>query len=315
MTIFGSSGDANEQGGRPRWGDDPALVDPELIARAMRLTTPLFGPGGPYEVSFEGWEHLPDAPALVVGNHSGGTTVPDSFGLGYAWTGKHGTNRPLMALGHDMIFRMGGPVGRTFAKFGGLRATPDMGRTILAEHHKDLLVYPGGDKDVWRPFSRRHQVTFAGRKGYARLALAAGVPIVPIAHCGSHQSFVVLTDGTPVARALGIHNRFRAEVFPVHLSLPWGLAVGPWPHLPLPVRFRYRMGAPVYPPAGADPRDPEAIAAFDAAARASLQAELDALAETAPTPAEQLAHIRETGRRLAEVGRDVAAAIRAAVGG
>ena len=315
MAVFGTSGDPEEQRDEPRWGDDPALVDPELIARAMRLTRPLFGPGGPYEVEFSGWERLPEAPALVVGNHSGGTSVPDSFGLGYAWTEHHGTRRPLLALGHDMIFRIGGPIGRTVARFGTLRASPHMGRRILADHRRDLLVYPGGDKDVWRPFSRRHQVTFAGRMGYARLALAAGVPVAPIAHCGSHQSFVVLTDGAPVARALGIRNRFRAEIFPVHLSLPWGLAVGPWPHLPLPIRFRFRMGEAVMPPPGADPSDPDAVAAFDAAVRASLQAELDALAATAPTPAEQLAHVRATGRRLAEVGRDVATALRAALGG
>ncbi len=290
----------------PRWGDDPALVDPARIERAMALTEPLFGPGGPFEVSVDGWERLPPAPALVVGNHSGGTSVPDSFGLGYAWTQQHGQRRPLMALGHDMLFRIGGPIGRTVARFGTLRASPDMGRRILAEHGRDLLVYPGGDQDTWRSFAERHRVQFAGRKGFARLALQTGVPVVPFAHCGSHQSFVVLTNGARVAKLLGIHKAFRAEVFPVHLSLPWGLAVGPWPHLPVPVRFRFRVGEPVHPPRDVDPADPHAIAALDEAVRASLQDALDALAATAPSPAEQFEHARRSLATLASRlrGRD-----------
>lgn len=270
-----------------------------MIERAMAFTEPLFGPGGPFEVSVEGWERLPPAPALIVGNHSGGTSVPDSFGLGYAWTQRHGQHRPLMALGHDMIFRIGGPIGRTVARFGTLRAGPEMGQRILRDHRRDLLVYPGGDRDSWRAFADRHRVQFAGRRGFARLALQTGVPVVPMAHCGSHQSLVILSDGAALARLLGIPRAFRAEVFPVHLSLPWGLGVGPWPHLPVPVRFRFRVGAPVVPPPDVDPSDPRAIAALDEAVRASLQDALDALAADAPSPAEQLAHARESLRTLA----------------
>ena len=299
MTTNGRPDDHN-----PRWGDDPALVDPAMIERAMAFTEPLFGPGGPFEVSVEGWERLPAAPALIVANHSGGTSVPDSFGLGYAWTKQHGQHRPLMALGHDILFRIGGPIGRTVARFGTLRASPEMGRRILREHQRDLLVYPGGDQDVWRSFANRHQVQFAGRKGFARLALQTGAPVVPFAHSGSHQSLVVLSNGAQVAKLLGIHKVFRAEVFPVHLSLPWGLAIGPWPHLPVPVRFRYRLGEPVQPPLDVDPADPRAIAAMDEAVRASLQDALDALAATAPGPAEQLAHARKTMRELASKMRD-----------
>ena len=46
---------------------------------------------------------------------------------------------------------------------------------------------PGGDRDTWRPYSKRYDVCFAGRKGYARLAIKAGVPIVPIANADNAQ--------------------------------------------------------------------------------------------------------------------------------
>ncbi|HRG98734.1 MAG TPA: hypothetical protein PLR99_20925, partial [Polyangiaceae bacterium] len=73
-------------------------------------------------------------------------------------------------------------------------------------------------------------------------ALEARVPIVPVAHAGAHETLRVLTDGHRFARAVGLQRFARAEIFPVHLSLPWGLAIGPWPHIPLPTTLRYRFG-------------------------------------------------------------------------
>ena len=50
---------------------------------------------------------------------------------------------------------------------------------VLHEYGRDLLVMPGGEQDTWRPYHKRYAVNFAGRTGYARLALTWGVPIVP----------------------------------------------------------------------------------------------------------------------------------------
>ncbi|MEM6928910.1 MAG: hypothetical protein AAF602_18365, partial [Myxococcota bacterium] len=86
--------------------------------------------------------------------------------------------------------------------------------------------------------------------------------------------------GRRLARAMGIPRIVRAEVWPIHLSLPWGLAVGPVPHLPLPVRFDYRFGAPVPFPDGYHPGRPVSealVVAYDLAVRDALQAELDGL--------------------------------------
>jgi hypothetical protein len=103
---------------------------------------------------------------------------------------------------------------------------------------------------------------------------------VPVANAGAHETLVVLTDGRPVARALRLPELARAEIFPIHLSLPWGLAVGPWPHLPTPARLRYRIGPPILPPAGlapgADPPE-ELVQAVDAEVRAAVQRLLDEL--------------------------------------
>ena len=91
----------------------------------------------------------------------------------------------------------------------------------------------------------------------------------------------IVTGGANGIGAAIVHELARARIWPVHLSLPWGLAFGPWPHLPPPVKLRYRFARPIYPEdVGAVPgREPtEAqVEELDRRVRAAMQAELDAL--------------------------------------
>lgn len=269
-------------GSETPWGEDPACFDPEAVAESIAGVGRLFG--GYFPMSFEGWEHIPDSPVMMVMNHSGGTTIPDVWGFLVGWYRHFGTGRPLYVMGHEMLFAAEG-VARYLARRGVLRAAPKHCVRVLREG-RDVLILPGGDRDTWRPWSRRYDVVFDGRKGYARTALACGVPVVPVAHVGAHHSLVVLTDGRRIARLLGLQRRFRAEIFPVHLSLPWGLAVGPWPHIPIPVRLRYRIGEPVGGRVARPPvPDDDAVYAADEAVRGAIQSMLDRFrAEDEATP-------------------------------
>jgi 1-acyl-sn-glycerol-3-phosphate acyltransferase len=226
-------------------------------------------------VRADGLEHVPAGPALLVMNHSGGTSIPDVWGFALAWYGRFGTARPLHPLAHEFVVRQ--PMtGRYFEKRGVLLARGDVARAALARG-RDVLVLPGGDFEAWRPYWARHRVDFAGRRGYARLALQAGVPIVPVAHDGAHSTLVVLARGRRLARALQLHRIARAEIWPIHLSLPWGLAVGPLPHLPWPHPLRYQVGPPIAPGRVAEPTADD-IDAVDAEVRATIQRMLGGLA-------------------------------------
>ena len=109
------------------------------------------------------------------------------------------------------------------------------------------------------------------------------MPIVPVAHEGAHSTLIVLSSGRRLAKVLGLPGLMRASIWPVHLSLPWGLAVGPWPHIPTPARFRYRIGAPVMPPAPAPGEEPgeDRVREHDRRVQAALQGLLDELRATA----------------------------------
>jgi len=262
-----------------KWGDDPGDYDPELVARTIRRAQRVFGEGKYFGMDVEGMDNIPEAPVMLVSNHSGGTTIPDVWGFGVAWYNHFGTGRPVHPLAHEMIMSTK-VTGKFFGRHGVLRASRTIGAEVLTKWNRDLMVMPGGDRDTWRPYSKRYQVCFADRTGYARLAIKTGVPIVPVANAGAHETLIVLTDGHRFAKRLGLQKLARASIFPVHLSFPWGLTIGPWPHLPTPTKLRYKIGKPIAPPTGLEPgTEPsrEMIKDYDAQVRAGVQTLLNKL--------------------------------------
>lgn len=260
------------------WGTDPGVWDAELTRKTIERVGVLFGPRRYFRLDFRGIENAPAAPAMFVSNHSGGTTIPDAWGFAMGWYRHFGYERPIHPLAHEIILGTE-TTGRYFAQRGLLRASMQSARIALGEFERDVLVMPGGERDTWRPWSKRYQVEFAGRTGYARLALELGVPVVPVANGGAHSTLFVLSDGRWIARAMGLHRLARADIFPIHVSIPWGLTIGPWPHVPLPVTLRYRIGTPIVPPPprGSAPTDDE-VRALDSQVRAAVQGLLDRLA-------------------------------------
>ncbi len=227
----------------------------------------------------EGFDRLPDGPALYVGNHNGGIAGPDlCCTLGSLWEAR-GPDAPLYALAHDFAMRQLPPLGRLLQSYGALRATPDNARRAL-DRGAQVLVYPGGDLDAYRHSRRRDEVVLGTRTGFVRVAQAAGVPITPIVAHGAHRSAYIFSEGEGIARVLRMKRWARLERFPLALALPWGLAPGPWvPYLPLPFRIQLRVLEPVPAPASVDP------ATIRARVQALMQEALADLASTAPVPA------------------------------
>lgn len=264
------------------WGTDPGEYDSAAVRRTLALISHVFGPGRYFDVDVKGWENLPAGPVMLVSNHSGGTSIPDVWGFLSAWYRNYGVDRPIHPIAHEMILATE-LTGRFFARRGIVRGSREIALAVLRDHRHDLMVMPGGDLDAWRPYKARFQVRFSGRVGYAYTALKAGVPVVPVAHAGVHETLIVLTDGQRIARVLGLPRLARASIWPVHLSLPWGLTIGPWPHLPLPARLRYRIGPAILPPEQLSPGEepPEALVrAYDATVQAAVQRLLDELKAT-----------------------------------
>ncbi len=261
------------------WGTDAKEYTPSLVQETVSSMGRLFGAGRYFGLDVRGWENVPDAPAMLVSNHSGGTTIPDVWGLLIGWYRHFGVARPIHPLAHEIILSTE-TTAKYFSQRGVLKAHPGVAADVITKFRRDLLVMPGGDLDTWRPYKERYSVRFGGRRGYARLALRTGAPVIPVANAGAHETLFVLTDGRKIAKALGLYEVARAEIFPVHFSLPWGVGIGPLPHLPTPAKLRYKIGKPVPAPStfvpGAEPTE-EQVREYDECVQAAVQSLLDEL--------------------------------------
>lgn len=223
-----------------------------------------------FRADVRGLDNLPEGPFLGVGNHSGAILIPDTL----VWLSTyHSASRatPLLTLAHDAMFSAYPvPIARWVARFGGIRADRDLALAAL-DRGFAVQVYPGGDRDACRSFARRHQIEFAGRMGYVTLAQHARVPIVPVASAGAHEALLILDDGRRLARWLGVDRRLRLTAFPISVSVPWGLWVGPLPgYVPLPAKIEIEV-LPAIDPAGD-------VADVDSRVRDALQHAVNAMA-------------------------------------
>lgn len=236
-----------------------------------------------FRMEIEGWERIPEPPALLVGIHSGAPFVWDAWTVGVQWWRRFGDDRPLHGTAHDALMAAPG-IGTYFRKMGVLPAAPDSMAAALAAGH-DVALWPGGEVDSLRPWTKRDEATLAGRKGFVRLAINAGVPIVPISTIGGADAMPVLATGRRIARALQLDKVAQLKVFPVALSAPWVVAPAFLPELPLPTKIRTAFQEPVE--LDTDPEragDDEYVEAKYREVRESIQHGIDVLARRRKFP-------------------------------
>jgi 1-acyl-sn-glycerol-3-phosphate acyltransferase len=222
---------------------DWSLDDQDL--RFMELQKFLWNPLIDYwfRMDVEGWENIPEPPALLVGIHSGAPFVWDAWTVGIHWWRRFGKERVLHGTAHDAL--MATPlIGSYFRKMGVLPAAPDSMASALAAG-RDVAVWPGGEVDSLRPWTKRDKAVLAGRKGFIRLAINAGVPIVPIATVGGPDSMPVLATGRRIAKALQLDKVARLKMFPFALQAPWGISPAMLPEIPLPTKIRTAFQEPI----------------------------------------------------------------------
>jgi 1-acyl-sn-glycerol-3-phosphate acyltransferase len=209
-------------------GDDPDDWDPEYIRETLPMLRATFGTY--FRGEIRGLENIPeDGPALLVGNHSGGLMIADTFVFACGFYHHFGPERRFHQLAHDVAARS--PAGGLIRRYGTLAASHENARKAFALR-APVLVYPGGDYETFRPSWHSDRIELGGRKGFIRLALGEGVPIVPVVAIGGQETALFLTRGQRAARRLGLDRLARINVLPVSLGPPFGFNL-----LDLPGRF------------------------------------------------------------------------------
>ncbi len=284
---------------------DPMGRDPELIASLWPLLKATqLGMGA----EVRGFENLPKGePVLIVGNHSGGAFTLDPIPLVMKWLEHRGSEAPLYGLAYNLLFSEP-TIGRFLRRMGCLPASHENAHTAL-EKGATVMVFPGGDYEVFRPWRERNRVDFGGHMGFVELALSAGVPIVPMTIHGAHEGTLVLTRGNRIARSLGL-DKLRVKVFPIVWNLPFGPAPAFLPSLPVPSRVTVQIGKPMrwIGLGPEDAEDPEIMQRCYDQVLATMQRTMDELAAEHPYPVLSRLNDMRPSRMVSRLWRSLSAA-------
>ncbi|MCP5057893.1 MAG: acyltransferase family protein [bacterium] len=193
-----------------------------------------------------GLEDVPrTGPVFFVGNHTiyGMIDVP-MLGLEiYEHTG-----RPVRGLADHLHFSIPG-WRNALVSLGAVRGTRE-NCARLFEKGEQVLVFPGGGREVTRRKGESYQLIWKERIGFARMAIQHGVPIVPFASVGVDDMFEILADANDVMDSpvgsllerLGVTEKpwFRGgEMIP---PISWGSGPAGLPRLE---RQYFHFSAPV----------------------------------------------------------------------
>ena len=189
--------------------------DPEYIRTTLptlRMFSDVY-----HRAEVRGLDNIPaEGPVLLVGNHSGGTLISDTFVFAQAFYDHFGPLRRFHQLAHDLVFQIPGVRG-SLSRYGTVPASPEnMGRAL--ERDAALLVYPGGDHETYRPTWESAEIDIGGQ-----------------------ETALFLGRGRRFASALRLDSLLRLKVLPAQIGPPFGVTVLDLPgRIPLPAKITVR---------------------------------------------------------------------------
>jgi len=198
--------------------------DPKLMKKQSGIWNQLMDRY--FRLEIDGFDKLPEEPCLLIGVHSGGPLTMDAWTVVMAWWRHFGENRKIHATAHDVLMNSRG-LGKYIRRLGVISPSRE---NIQAAFDKgdDVVLWPGGELDSYRSWMKRDEAVLGGRKGFIRMAMRAGVPIVPVATVGGHDTMFVLSEGRGLAKLLKLKERMRSDVAPITLSWPLGIEPRCW---------------------------------------------------------------------------------------
>lgn len=139
-----------------------------------------------FQATLHGAEHLPrSGGALLVGNHA--YLGIDSWILSVLFIAQCDIFPRF--LGDRNLWRI--PVVKQFlTTFGAIAGKPDDAVALL-EAGEIVIVYPGGVDDSFKLSNQAYTLQWQKRAGFARVAMRARVPIIPVAATGVDELYQI----------------------------------------------------------------------------------------------------------------------------
>lgn len=220
------------------------------IRRIRRLLEPLVRY---HDFTVEGIENVPrEGPCLLVVHHSLATY--DGFLIGGAIFEQLG--RLPVGLGDNRIFQLDAPA-RWARAMGLVPASPAAGEQALKAGQL-VAVAPGGMWEALRPRTEKRSSRWGDRRGFARLALRAGAPIVVAACPAADDIFTIYP--SPITNEV-----YRLS----HWPIPFFRGRGPT-LIPRPIKLTGYYAPAIVPPPYDAAREDEQLDEVVAEAKARM---------------------------------------------
>jgi len=140
-----------------------------------------------FHATLEGAEHIPkQGGALIVGNHA--LFAIDTAVLGALIVREIGRSPRFLA--DRMLWTIPG-FRQLITAIGALPGAPDTADELLRSGEL-VVVYPGGVDDSLKLSDERYQLKWKERAGFARVAMGASVPIIPVVGFGIDEMYKVV---------------------------------------------------------------------------------------------------------------------------
>ena len=214
---------------RERRDDDPFGLDVAFRERVVPIFRFLFERY--WRIEAMGLHNLPKAgPALFVANHSG--ALP--FDGAMICTALYLHDGRVARFLYDRFVANVGAVDTFYRRVGGAVASRENALELL-KRGEQVVIFPEGVSGVAKPFSDRYRLR-AFSPGFARLALALEVPIIPVAVVGAEEIYPLVGRAEGVGRLLGMPYVPITPFFPI---------LGLLGTLPLPTKWFMKFGKPI----------------------------------------------------------------------
>jgi 1-acyl-sn-glycerol-3-phosphate acyltransferase len=206
-----------------------------------------------FRLEVEGVEHLPKkGRAIVVPNHSGYAGF-DAFMLGNEI--RKYTGRIPRILAHHLWF-INKTTSIPLEKMGITEATTNNGLGLLRRNNV-IILFPEGEYGNFKPTHRRYRLQ-EFKRGFVRMALLTGSPIVPAVVIGAEETHITL-------------SQLKFTKYLVGTILPLPLNV-----IPLPAKWRIKFLEPIHLPYGPEAaEDKDLVHKIASQVRERIQFELN----------------------------------------
>lgn len=150
-------------------------------------------------------------------------------------------SRLVCSLIDRLFFKVPG-LGELMQELGNQEGSRENASKLLSEG-EIICVAPGGMRESLRPSSERYQFLWDNRKGFARMSMMTGAPVILAACPKADDIFEVYP------------NKLTALAYK-HFKVPFFLArgLGPTP-IPKPVKLIHHLSEPISPPPAPEDKD------------------------------------------------------------